>query len=223
MFISLDIGPGIWNSSIHRERSSRNRERSTIMSDYVADYKAALGLFELLTSGRKAAKGDIRTALIGLFVADGTVREKAKATGVSVSKVQKDVVAGEWLSTHPKADALEVKKATDVLSKSVIMECETLAELQDKFREFKAGKKEGKSEETGDPEETGDTEETGDPEEPKAPKATSPESRMTAITSLGLKVTADIAKGGHLSPEFMAMLVGLAREVATARKALAAA
>lgn len=193
------------------------------MSDYVADYKAALGLFELLTSGRKAAKGDIRTALIGLFAANGTVREKAKATGVSVSKVQKDVVAGEWLSTHPKADALEVKKATDVLPKSVVMECDTLTELQDKFREFKAGKKENKSEETGDPEETGDTEETGDPEEPKVPKATSPESRMTAITSLGLKVTADIAKGGHLSPEFMAMLVGLAREVATARKALAAA
>ena len=181
------------------------------MSDYVADYKAALGLFELLTSGRKAAKGDIRTALIGLFAAAGTVREKAKETGVSVSKVQKDVVAGEWLSTHPKADALEVKKATDVLSKSVVMECETLTELQDKFREFKAGKKDNK------PEETGDT------EEPKTPKTTSPESRMTAITSLGLKVTADIAKGGHLSPEFMAMLVGLAREVATARKALAAA
>jgi len=187
------------------------------MSDYVADYKAALGLFELLTSGRKAAKGDIRTALIGLFVAAGTVREKAKATGVSVSKVQKDVVAGEWLSTHPKADALEVKKATDVLPKSVIMECETLAELQDKLREFKAGKKDNKPEEPGNPEET------CDPEEPKAPKATSPESRMTAITSLGLKVTADIAKGGHLTPEFMAMLVGLAREVATARKALAAA
>ena len=193
------------------------------MSDYVADYKAALGLFELLTSGRKAAKGDIRTALIGLFAAAGTVREKAKETGVSVSKVQKDVVAGEWLSTHPKADALEVKKATDVLSKSAVMECETLTELQDKFREFKAGKKDNKPEETGDTEETGDSEETGEPEEPKTPKTTSPESRMTAITSLGLKVTADIAKGGHLSPEFMAMLVGLAREVATARKALAAA
>ena len=180
------------------------------MSDYVADYKAALGLFELLTSGRKAAKGDIRTALIGLFVADGTVREKAKATGVSVSKVQKDVVAGEWLSTHPKADALEVKKATDVLPATTIRACNSLADLQAAVKAMKAGKKDNK------PEETGDTEETGEPEEPKTPKTTTPDSQMLGLVPGMLKTAKNVHDRKPISAEtrkkFQEALAALAKE-----------
>jgi hypothetical protein len=103
------------------------------MSNYINEYRAALSAFDALTGEKTALTDQVRIGLVALYGASDnrSVRELAKETGVSSTKVGRDVIAGEVLAANDQIDAVLVKKVCNVA---------TAAQVRTLAKSEKAGK-----------------------------------------------------------------------------------
>jgi hypothetical protein len=180
---------------------------------YIAEYLKALESFDDVKNRANKVK-DIRTGLVALFAAkgEGTVREMAKACGVSAGKVGRDQITGEWLAAHPKADAFLVKTACDILNATTIRACNSLADLQAAVKAMKAGKVA--------PTVTDDAPEDSTDDAPvdtqTVTKVTTPNSQMAGLTPGMLKTAKNLHDGKEFDADtaraFGAALVTLSQE-----------
>ena len=80
-------------------------------NEYAEQYRTALLTYAALTGENKdGLVAIVRTGLIAIATAPGTIEEKAKKTGVSQAKVGRDIITGLWLAAHPNEDAVKVKQ-----------------------------------------------------------------------------------------------------------------
>jgi hypothetical protein len=103
------------------------------MSNYVNEYRAALSAFDALTGEKTALTDQVRIGLVAIYGASDSrsIRELAKETGVSSTKVGRDVIAGEVLAANDTIDAVLVKKVCNVA---------TAAQVRTLAKSEKAGK-----------------------------------------------------------------------------------
>ena len=160
-----------------------------VSKSYAIQYVTALGIF----AGRDSKDYDglvaaVRAGLVAIATAPGTLAKKSQDTGVSGSKISRDIITGLWLAAHPDEDAIKVKVCANDLTKAQINKCATLKELQALMPkvEPKAPKGKGKGKGKGN-----------------APKvtATTPDSRIAAANSQNLGVLKDMEAGLPTDPE----------------------
>lgn len=146
------------------------------MSNYVNEYRAALSAFDALTGEKTALTEQVRIGLVAVYAAKDSrsIREIADETGVSSSKVGRDVVAGEVLAANDKLDAVLVKKVSD---KATAAKVRSLAKADkpgkafaDHDKELNAGRRDA-AKRPARPK--GADTEKASPKAPKAVKATS--------------------------------------------------
>ena len=156
-----------------------------VSKSYAIQYVTALGIF----AGRDNKDYDglvaaVRTGLVAIATAPGTLAKKSQDTGVSGSKISRDIITGLWLAAHPDEDAIKVKVCANDLTKAQINKCATLKELQALMPKVdpKTPKGKGKG---------------------KAPKVTvtTPDSRIAAANSQNLGVLKDMEAGLPIDPE----------------------
>ena len=177
----------------------------SVSTEYAAQYLTALVTFEGMTSKDKAGLvAIVRTGLIAIATASGTIEDKATVTGVSQAKIGRDIITGLWLAKHPEEDAVKVKICGNKLSQAKMNKCDTLAELRALMPKPKP---KAKAEETT--EET--TEDTG-----TVNKVTTPDSQMLALVPGMLKTAKNVHDRKPISAEtqrkFQEAFAALAKE-----------
>ena len=164
------------------------------MIDYVSTYANALKAFDLLTGklDKDALKGQLRDGLVAVAAASDSglsVRQIETATGVSKSKVARDVTAGRILAQFPKASPVAIKEACDVLTATEVAKCLKSDKPLAALALAKADKLADKSDKVDT---TPDKEDTEDTEAPAAKSTATPDEKFMAA----LAVLASIAKAG---------------------------
>jgi hypothetical protein len=118
---------------------------------------------------------------VAIATAPGTLAKKSQDTGVSGSKISRDIITGLWLAAHPDEDAIKVKVCANDLTKAQINKCATLKELQALLPQ-PAPKPKGKPK--GKPKVT----------------VTTPDSRMTAANAANIGILKDLESGVAIDP-----------------------
>jgi hypothetical protein len=159
-----------------------------VSKSYAIQYVTALGIF----AGRDSKDYDglvaaVRAGLVAIATAPGTLAKKSQDTGVSGSKISRDIITGLWLAAHPDEDAIKVKVCANDLTKAQINKCATLKELQALMPkvEPKAPKGKGKGKPKGKPKVT----------------VTTPDSRITAANAGNMGILKDMESGVAIDPE----------------------
>ena len=186
------------------------------MNDYANTYAQALKAFDMLTGklDKEALKAQLREGLVAVAAAADSglsVRQIETATGVSKSKVARDITAGRILASFPKASPVAIKEACDVLTATEVAKAlkseKPLAALA-LAKADKLGERQGKSDTTPD---VPDTDESEAPAAPAKSPAT-PDEQMTAA----LAILAPLAKsGGKVSDKLILAASQVLKHIAT--------
>jgi hypothetical protein len=181
-------------------------------NEYAAQYLTALVTFEGMTSKDKAGLvAIVRTGLIAIATAPGTIEDKATVTGVSQAKIGRDIITGLWLAKHPEEDAVKVKICGNKLSQTKMNKCNTVAELRALMPKPKPKEK---TEETTE-ETTEDSTDTPEDTE-TVTKVTTPDSQMLALVPGMLKTAKNVHDRKPISAEtqkkFQEAFAALAKE-----------
>ena len=168
-----------------------------VSKSYAIQYVTALGIF----AGRDSKDYDglvaaVRTGLVAIATAPGTLAKKSQDTGVSGSKISRDIITGLWLAAHPDEDAIKVKVCANDLTKAQINKCANLKELQALLPQpAPKGKGKGKR---------------------KAPKVTvtTPDTRIAAANSQNLGVLKDMEAGLPIDPELYRAFIATINAIA---------
>ena len=168
-----------------------------VSKSYAIQYVTALGI----CAGRDSKDYDglvaaVRTGLVAIATAPGTLAKKSQDTGVSGSKISRDIITGLWLAAHPEEDAIKVKVCANDLTKAQIDKCATLKELQALLPQpAPKGKGKGKK---------------------KAPKVTvtTPDTRIAAANSQNLGVLKDMEAGLPIDPELYRAFIATINAIA---------
>jgi hypothetical protein len=186
------------------------------MNDYVNTYTSALKAFDMLTGklDKEALKAQLRDGLVAVAAASDSglsIRTIEAATGISKSKVERDIRAGKILASFPKASPVAIKEACDVLTATEVAKAlksdKPLAALA-QAKSDKVGERQGKSDK---PDTTPDTGE-GDAPAPAAKSPATPDEQMTAA----LAILAPLAKsGGKVSDKLILAASQVLKHIAT--------
>jgi hypothetical protein len=186
------------------------------MNDYTNTYAQALKAFDLLTGklDKEALKGQLREGLVAIAAASDSglsVRTIEQATGVSKSKVARDITAGRILASFPKASPVAIKEACDVLTATEVAKAlksdKPLAALA-LAKADKLGERQGKSDTTPD---VPDADESEAPAAPAAKSPATPDEQMTAA----LAILAPLAKsGGKVSDKLILAALQVVKHIA---------
>jgi hypothetical protein len=190
-------------------------------NEYAEQYRTALLTYAALTGENKEGLvAIVRTGLVAIAMAPGTIAEKAKKTGVSQAKVGRDIITGLWLAAHPNEDAVKVKACGNKLSQTKMEKCDTLKELRAMMPKKVTPPKDEETEET-----TEETEETPDTKGSKP--IVTPDDHALAITALARTLAAMYHNGTPPSEDIhneqVVALNALTREIKAYAKTCAAA
>jgi hypothetical protein len=169
------------------------------MNDYANTYAQALKAFDMLTGklDKDALKAQLREGLVAVAAAADSglsVRQIETATGVSKSKVARDITAGRILASFPKASPVAIKESCDVLTATEVakaMKSEKPLAALALAKADKLGERQGKSDTTPDVPDADESEETDAPAAAAKSTATADEKFMAALA-----VLASLAKSG---------------------------
>ena len=192
------------------------------MNDYVKTYASALKAYDMLTGkiDKDELRKSLREGLVALAAASDSglsVRVIETATGISKSKVERDIRAGKILANHPKASPVVVKGCTDVLTATQVDKAmssdKPIAALSKAKADKLAGQKTAPKTPDVDPD-AGEGEGEA-PEAPAAPAAKSPATPDEQMTA-ALAILAPLAKsGGKVSDKLILAASQVLKHIAT--------
>jgi hypothetical protein len=191
-------------------------------NEYAEQYRTALLTYAALTGENKEGLvAIVRTGLVAIAMAPGTIAEKAKKTGVSQAKVGRDIITGLWLAAHPNEDAVKVKACGNKLSQTKMEKCDTLKELRAMMPKKVTPPKDEQTEtET-------ETEETETPDTKGSKPIVTPDDHALAIIALAGPLAAMYHNGtpptAEIHNEAVILLNALTREIKAYAKTCAAA